>query len=70
MDRKTILQGCRDGFAACYDLFVGSAAAAVESPTEEEKSPDIGVQARWEQQDTHNSIVSCLPACASPRKQR
>ena len=25
MDRKTILQGCRSGFAACYDLFLGSA---------------------------------------------
>lgn len=25
MDRKAILQGCRDGFAACYDTFVGPA---------------------------------------------
>lgn len=28
MDREKILQGCRDGFAACYDLFQGSAAAS------------------------------------------
>ncbi|CAM9738603.1 unnamed protein product [Ectocarpus fasciculatus] len=25
MDRRAILQGCRDGFAACYDAFVGPA---------------------------------------------
>ncbi|CAN0534986.1 unnamed protein product, partial [Ectocarpus sp. 8 AP-2014] len=25
MDRRVILQGCRDGFAACYDAFVGPA---------------------------------------------
>ncbi|CAM9219968.1 unnamed protein product [Discosporangium mesarthrocarpum] len=23
MDRRVVLQGCRDGFAACYDIFVG-----------------------------------------------
>ena len=28
MDRKAILQGCRSGFAACYDLFLGSATSA------------------------------------------
>lgn len=27
MDRRAILQGCRDGFAACYDTFVGGAAS-------------------------------------------
>lgn len=27
MDRRAILQGCRDGFAACYDTFVGAAAS-------------------------------------------
>lgn len=27
MDRRAILQGCRDGFAACYDAFVGGAAS-------------------------------------------
>lgn len=27
MDRRAILQGCRDGFAACYDTFVGGEGA-------------------------------------------
>lgn len=27
MDRRAVLQGCRDGFAACYDAFVGGAAS-------------------------------------------
>ncbi|CAM9772503.1 unnamed protein product [Ascophyllum nodosum] len=27
MERKKILQGCRDGFAACYDLFGGGASS-------------------------------------------
>lgn len=31
MDRKAILQGCRDGFAACYDTFVGAAVASLEA---------------------------------------
>lgn len=31
MDREKILQGCRDGFAACYDLFAGPAAASAFS---------------------------------------
>ena len=29
MDRRAILQGCRDGFAACYDTFVGGAASSL-----------------------------------------
>lgn len=28
MDRKAVLQGCRDGFAACYDTFVGPVSLA------------------------------------------
>lgn len=45
MDRKIVLQGCRDGFAACYDLFVGSAAAAATAagpPTERETAAAEG----------------------------
>lgn len=62
MDRKTILQGCRSGFAACYDLFLGSAtsaataaAAAVDAGDGIEAGPEggydiaaIGPLARYE----------------------
>lgn len=35
MDRKAILQGCRDGFAACYDTFAGAAASLAAGGGEE-----------------------------------
>ena len=34
MDRRAILLGCRDGFAACYDTFVGGAASLVARGSE------------------------------------
>lgn len=41
MDRRRILQGCRDGFAACYDLFMGEAAAVAEAADGESDGEDI-----------------------------
>lgn len=48
MDRKVILQGCREGFAACYDLFAGSMAVKVAEAEETTRggADDVGVLTR------------------------
>eukprot|EP00903_Cladosiphon_okamuranus_P009684 g9214.t1 len=40
MDRRAILHGCRDGFAACYDTFVGGAASLAAGGGEGAPSDD------------------------------
>lgn len=45
MDRRVILQGCRDGFAACYDTFVGAAASSASVAAAAGAAADGGASA-------------------------
>lgn len=48
MDRKNVLQGCRDGFAACYDVFASPAAVAARTRAAAggDAKEEIGVSTR------------------------
>lgn len=60
MNRKTVLQGCRDGFSACYDIFVGPEAAAAAKGARSDADEKIGEWTRYEHgtYGTRNMILS------------
>lgn len=64
MDRKVILQGCRDGFAACYDTFVGPSTSLLAAATAAGGDPlDEGAGAGGEEglrSDDRAGIVGSL----------